>query len=82
MFNIEVEVSGTEHVAGSRRPKHPEALALRPALARGPLGEPDSAHSALVLHATVVDGRRTTVRLEPVWAASRGIARRQEVTVQ
>jgi len=83
MFNIKVEVSRTEHVSGSHRPKHPEALALRPALARRPPSEPDSAHSALVLHTIIVGGRRIAVRLEPaVWAALRDIARRQEVTVQ
>jgi len=35
-----------------------------------------------VMHNVVVDGRRTTVRLEPViWDALRDIARQKEVTV-
>ena len=44
--------------------------------------EPESIRSSLVMHNVVVDGRRTTVRLEPViWDALQGIARQKAVTV-
>jgi predicted DNA-binding ribbon-helix-helix protein len=70
-------------------PSHPnsaaansEALALRPAFPRRPNSEYDGGPSSLVMHNLVVDGHRTTVRLEPViWDALRDIARQQEVTV-
>ena len=44
--------------------------------------EPESVPSSLVMHNIVVDGRRTTVRLEPViWDALQSIARQEEVTL-
>ena len=42
----------------------------------------DSSPSSLAIHNIVVDGRRTSVRLEPaMWDALQDIARRQQVTV-
>ena len=63
-------------------PADPEALAPEPVFRRQPHDERDGGRSSLVMHNLVVDGHRTTVRLEPViWDALLDIARDQEVTV-
>src|SRR5947207_15152325 len=63
-------------------PAHPEGLALAPVFRGRPHDERDGGRSSLVMHNLVVDGHRTTVRLEPViWDALLDIARDQEVTV-
>ncbi len=60
----------------------PAPVRARSILRRRSRNEPDSVRSSLVMHNIVVDGRRTTVRLEPViWDALLDIARDQEVTV-
>ena len=47
-----------------------------------PQSEPERGRSSLAMHNVVVDGRRTTVRLEPaIWDVLRDIADQQEVTV-
>jgi len=47
-----------------------------------PQSEPERGRSSLAMHNVVVDGRRTTVRLEPViWDALQGIAREEKITV-
>lgn len=44
--------------------------------------ERESFRSSLVMHNVIIDGRRTTVRVEPVmWDTLRGIARQQKVTL-
>jgi len=62
-------------------PSHPNsAPALRPGFRSR--SEHDNARSSLVMHNLVVDGHRTTVRLEPaIWDVLRDIARQQEVSV-
>ena len=63
-------------------PENSETLALRPASRRRPHNQHDNSGSSLIMHNLVVDGHRTTVRLEPViWDALRDIACQQEVTV-
>jgi len=56
--------------------------AVRPAFRSRPGSKHDSARSSLVMHNLVVDGHRTTVRLEPaIWDVLRDIADQQDVTV-
>jgi predicted DNA-binding ribbon-helix-helix protein len=73
-------IVGSSHSGSAQA--NPKALASRPAFPRRPRSEHDRARSSLVMHNIVVDGHRTTVRLEPViWDALRDIARQQAVTV-
>ena len=63
-------------------PANPAASALGPVFRRRSHDERDGGRSSLLMHNLVVDGHRTTVRLEPViWDALLDIARDQEVTV-
>ena len=49
---------------------------------RRPRRNPEDAPSSLVIHNVVVDGHRTSVRLEPMmWEALHDIARHLEVTI-
>src|SRR6266851_6023663 len=62
--------------------RNSEALATRSVHRQRLYSEPESIRSSLVMRNVVVDGRRTTVRLEPViWDALQSIARREEVTL-
>jgi len=84
MSYVEKESPHARSIVGSTHsgpvPANSDALTLRPAFPRRLPSGP--ARSSLVMHNIVVDGHRTTVRLEPViWDALRDIARRQEVTV-
>ncbi len=70
MAYVEKKIAGSTSVVARSLPR------------RRSLAEPESIRSSLVMHNVVVDGRRTTVRLEPViWDALQGIARQKEVTV-
>jgi len=60
----------------------PAPVRARSILRRRSRNESDSVRSSLVMHNIVVDGRRTTVRLEPViWDALQDIARREQLTL-
>ncbi len=60
----------------------PTPVRARSILRRRSRSEPDRVRSSLVMHNVVVDGRRTTVRLEPViWDTLQGIARREHLTL-
>ncbi len=62
--------------------RNSEALATRSVHRQRLYSEPESIRSSLVMRNVVVDGRRTSVRLEPViWDALQSIARREEVTL-
>jgi predicted DNA-binding ribbon-helix-helix protein len=63
-------------------PNRSTTVLARSVLRRRSRSEPESVRSSLVMHNVVVDGRRTTVRLEPViWDALQSIARQEEVTL-
>ncbi len=63
-------------------PVRSTALRAKPLRRRRSHGEPDGIRSSLVMHNVVVDGRRTTVRLEPViWDVLQSIARQEEMTL-
>ena len=71
------------HTGSVLGPSHPSLVpAVGPAFRSRPGSEHDSARSSLVMRNLVVDGHRTTVRLEPaIWDVLRDIADQQEVTV-
>src|SRR5260370_32383725 len=86
MSYVERKAARTGSIFGPIHPRpapaHPEALRLGPALRRRSHNGQDSAQSSLTMHNLVVDGHRTTVRLEPaIWDALQDIARQQEVSV-